>query len=263
MRHARSWILMLTVALGGMGWGGCATDGARHEPADALRVGVCPEYPPLAFIRDDAPAGVEIDFARLLARTLGRPVVFHELKWDALFPALSDGRVDILMSGLSVTSIRRMRARFAQPYLQNGLLPLARIGNGDRFGSQEAIRRNASRIGVIPDTTADAFVRRAFPKAVRVPVKILSDVPVYLNGKMIDVFIDDAYAVLWLLTRNEAAFEVTSGPLTEDELAWAVAMDNEALLTQVNDALQTWTANGQRDEILDRWIPYRRRLMSE
>src|SRR5580765_8042281 len=86
--------------------------------AGPLRVGITPEYPPLVFRLPDGTNGLEIDFAKALGHELGRPVEFVVLRWDQLPDALTDGKIDIIMSGMSVTKARQIRIRFSEPYLR-------------------------------------------------------------------------------------------------------------------------------------------------
>ena len=106
-----------------------------------LRVGISPDQPPLAFRQDRDLAGIEVDFARELARALGRRVRFVELDWKALIPALERGDVDVVMSGLSITPERAERVLFATPYMRAGQLALIRSADLARFGSPAALRR--------------------------------------------------------------------------------------------------------------------------
>jgi ABC-type amino acid transport substrate-binding protein len=68
-----------------------------------IRVGIAPIYPPLAFKEGGQIKGVEVDFTRQLWLDLGVKFVLVELPWDDLIPALRAGRIDVIMSGMSVT----------------------------------------------------------------------------------------------------------------------------------------------------------------
>src|SRR5215471_14493718 len=76
--------------------------------ADAapLRVGVTPNFPPIIYKEGGQLAGAEVDFAQALGAELGRPIQFVELSWEDQIPALADGRIDIIMSSMSITRAR-------------------------------------------------------------------------------------------------------------------------------------------------------------
>src|SRR5258708_11871996 len=87
--------------------------GARVPAHKTLRVGITPDYPPLVFGQAGAVAGAEIDLARALAKELNRPVEFITLQRDDLINAIQDGRIDIVMSGMSVTKTRQIPPAFS------------------------------------------------------------------------------------------------------------------------------------------------------
>jgi ABC-type amino acid transport substrate-binding protein len=92
----------------------------------ALRVGLAPHYPPIAFQQQGRFTGLEVDCARGLEVELGRRVALVELDWEALIPALESGTIDVIMSGMSITEARARRVRFVSHYLRVGQMAMFR-----------------------------------------------------------------------------------------------------------------------------------------
>ncbi|OPX18988.1 MAG: hypothetical protein BZ151_11635, partial [Desulfobacca sp. 4484_104] len=95
---------------------GCAvsnqtTAGSGSAVADKnmLRVGITPDAPPLIFKQNGKITGLEAEFAQALANHLGKSLQFVELKWKNQIPALLENKIDIIMSGLTVTPLREVR----------------------------------------------------------------------------------------------------------------------------------------------------------
>jgi polar amino acid transport system substrate-binding protein len=86
--------------------GTLATLAASSDPT-VLRVGVSPKSPPMIFKQGGQVVGVEADLAGALGQALGRRVVFVEEDWGNLIDALCEERIDIIMSGMSITQARR------------------------------------------------------------------------------------------------------------------------------------------------------------
>jgi ABC-type amino acid transport substrate-binding protein len=247
---------------------GCSStqNGATHSAASprasvgsTLRVAVAPDYPPLVFEQGGAIVGAEVDLARALGKELGRPVQLVALKRDDLINAIRDGRADIIMSGMSVTQGRQLRAAFCHPYLTNQLRAIFRRGD-DRFQTANDVRATTSRIGVLPGTTADLFIQNNCPDAQRIPLQSRQDVFFSLtDGGKIDLFIDDIFALAQILSQHEAALAPLSEPLSFEVIAWATPPENEALLHDVNQTLAKWRSDGTLDQTLQRWMPYMKR----
>ncbi|MBR6021087.1 MAG: transporter substrate-binding domain-containing protein [Kiritimatiellae bacterium] len=233
----------------------CATSPAPLP----LRVGLTPNSPPLCMLDPDGtrPDGLECDLATALAAELRCPLEIVPLEWDDLFPALFDGRVDILMSGLTVTPGRAARVAFCDPYLQNPLVAATRAGEAAAYASAADILTAPASIGVLRRTSAETFVRRHCARARAVPVALRRDVAQNLAANRFSLYVDDLAAVLDLAAANPEILEVIPVPLHPQDLAWAVRPDNADLLLAANAALARWRASGRLDALLDRWLPAR------
>ena len=96
-----------------------------------LKVGVTPIFPPMIYKENGTFAGVDADFAKALGQELGRPIQFVELDWADQIPALADGRIDIIMSSMSITLARQIRVNFSNPYLTIGQVAVVRREDKD------------------------------------------------------------------------------------------------------------------------------------
>ena len=104
-----------------------------------LRIGITPDYPPLIFKTGEEIKGAEADFGNLLAKELKRKAQFIELPWEELIPALIGGKIDIIMSGMSITDARKVRVDFTEPYMKSGLMALMRAEDAPRYSTLESI----------------------------------------------------------------------------------------------------------------------------
>ena len=236
---------------------GCAAPQPKEPSPIPLRVGVFPHYPPMIFKQNDEIRGAEADMAIRLARMLGKEAQFIELSWEELIPALMDGKIDIIMSGMSITDARKARVRFAEPYLKIGLVTLMRAEDVSKFNSLTSIRESFSTIGVVQGTTSEIFVRRNFLKAASIiSFQKASEAPNLLVNMRIDLFVHDAPSVVWLVSENEGVLKGFWEPLDQEYLGWAVKPGDQDLIMKVNSILSNWKKDGTLKEILTRWLPY-------
>jgi polar amino acid transport system substrate-binding protein len=199
--------------------------------------------------------GLEADCARALGESLGRPVEFVPLKWEDLIPSLSKGKVDILMSSMSITQGRRMQVDFSNPYLKVGQMALVRGEDRGKYllGFQAGM---SNPVGVKGATTGDFLVRQEWPKAKRKSYRTGEDGAKALLKKKIDLFIADATLIWWLAGTYEAQ-GLASLPflLSDEQLAWGVRKGDTALLESVNQFLQSIQTDGRFESIMRRWLP--------
>lgn len=224
--------------------------------AGELRVGMSTDYAPLAFKQDGMVYGVEADNATAVGKILSRPVEIVELPFAELIPALQDGRIDVIMSGFSVTADRSGDVLFTEPYMRVGQMTIIHRDKAGSFSQPWAIYREGVRVGVEPDTTGAAFAERELPDA---EIRFFENSDAAFQGlrnDVIDIYVHDA-PTSWQLANSKENQDLISlyKPLTEEMLAWAVRKDDQALAAELNQALQMMRRNGSLDYILNRWIP--------
>lgn len=234
--------------------------GPKTEPAE-LRVGMAPVYQPLIFKENGDLAGVEVDFAHKLADALNVKVTLVELTWDELVPALLDRRIDVIMSGMSITEERSRWIRFTQSYLRVGQMALIRRSDYKRLHSPKAMDSPTSTVGFHTDTTSETYVRRNLKHAKLVGFDSPDAGVAALRAKKIDYFIHDA-PTIWRISGgldyHDPDLRGLYRPLTEEYLGWGVRKEDTELRDRLNDTLLHWQENGETESVLDRWIPVRK-----
>lgn len=226
-----------------------------------VRVGSSGTYPPFTFTTDGRLDGIEVDFARALANEIGRSVEVVQVAFPDLIGELNAGRIDIIMSGMSVTPRRSGLVSFTEPYIEVGQMALVRAADLYRFAGQDWTEMPGLRVGFERATTGSKFVQNELKDKVPVEFANKEDGLDALKDNLIDVFVHDAPFV-WLVVgspqhpNKEIAGRFT--PLTDEKVAWAVRKGDDELLAQLNSVLDRWRDNGTVDSVLDKWIRVRR-----
>ncbi len=258
-RGARAWVLAwVMIGAVAMSVPGFAGDVGAAEP---LRVGIAPIYPPLAFKKAGELDGIEPEFARRLGERLERPVTFTELPWEELLVALGAGRVDVVMSGMSITAARERQARFTDSYLQVGQMALVRSDDFDRLSGKGALNQDGVRVGYPRGTTSEEYVKKALVRATQRGFASSGDGVSALRNAQIDAWVQDAPAI-WRVTggffSDEEQLRGLYAPRTEEHLAWAVRLDDTALAEVLDETLRVWKADGTVEDVIDDWIRVRK-----
>lgn len=254
-------LLATVLALTGCAGPRAVSSAAPSTAAPPLRVGIAPDFPPLAFRQNGAPAGVEVDFARHLDAALGVKTELVVTPWDDLIPALRQHRIDVIMSGMSITAARKQQVLFTHPYLRVGQMLLLRRADAARFRDAKMIDQPTTRVGFVSDTTGAAYAREHLSRARASGFDSVDAAAAALRAQQIDVFIADAPSIYALTATSADPQHELLGryePLTEEYLAWAVRLDDTALQARLNTVLTAWNADGTLDRVLATWIHVRR-----
>lgn len=223
-----------------------------------LHVAVMPDYPPLVSRDDNANlVGLEIDLARELGKELGRDVVFHEyFTLDDMFAALGQGRVNMAMSGISITAERQQHFAFSLPYAAIGQMAMIRLRDASRISDVATLRNGPFRIGYQRGSTGEVFVREHV-QSESVGYNSNTELLSALLAGDIDAFIHDA-PTIWELANHEHANGQLIGLhtlLTHEALAWVLPKGDGELLNDVNAALTKWADDGFLAQTKRQWMP--------
>jgi len=221
-----------------------------------LRIGVTANRAPIVYKEKGKLTGLEAEIGKELAQALGKEAQFVELGWEELIPALLDNKIDIIMSGMTITDMRRMRVDFSEPYLVIGQMALVRATDAAKYRSTRSMATSEARVGVEKGTTGDIMVQREFTKAKRVGFTSLTQGAESLMRKKIDMFIHDAPVIFSLAAENEAkGLTVVNDFFTQEFLGWAMRKDDGELRASVNAVLQEWKDSRKLDQMIFHWIP--------
>ena len=237
---------------------------SRSGPrARELVVGTTSDSPPYATGRGGELTGLEVELADEVGRALGRPVRVIDMPWEDLFEALSDGRVDVVMAGVTITPERQLRFAFTQPYLRTRLVALVRRADRKKFASPDAVCKSPIDVGVMGGTMGELEVRERCPAIIVRTYRRSNDAVLELRTRRIDAVIHDGPVLAWLLAQDSAELELVPTRIANQDLGWVVRRDNPELREALDGALATMRADGTLDRVLRRWVPGVERIRAE
>jgi ABC-type amino acid transport substrate-binding protein len=263
----RIWLTALSFCLALVLFGGCYVNPVSlppplpvPEPSGTLlnrefRIGISPNYLPLAYKFRGQLVGLEVDLAEQLGKDLNKQITFVETPWSELIPALVAGRIDIIMSGMSVTEDRVQLVSFTEPYMHIGQMALVRASDEGSFSNLDSFLNTTSRVGFVRDTTGEQASKELFSKAKLIPQPTVDDGVAALRQGRIDIFIHDAPTV-WRLGGNpgETGLIGLYRPLTKEPLAWAVRKSDVPLNVALSRQVREWERSGRLKQLTSRWI---------
>jgi ABC-type amino acid transport substrate-binding protein len=253
-RFARAAAVLAVVAAIGCSSGQVTPRSRSDQPV--LRVGVSPDAPPIAFIRDGRIVGIEPDLGQALVDHFRRPLVLVTMDWESLIPALLDGRIDAIMSGMTITPAREVRVAFADPYMRSGLVAATRRGEASKYATRDAIVRSAANVGVRGGSTAESWARSNLSFATVASYPSIRDAARELSQGRLDLIVSDLPQLAWAVSEYSGNLQVVRVRLTQEDIAWAFRPQDARLRDAANAALARWRQDGRLRGILQRWIPY-------
>lgn len=84
--------------------------------AETLTMGTNAAFPPYEFVENDEVVGIDAAVAGLIADKLGMKLEIVDMEFDAIIPAVTSGKIDMGMAGMTVTDERLESVNFSTSY---------------------------------------------------------------------------------------------------------------------------------------------------
>ena len=227
--------------------------GCSRAPANQLVVGMELNYPPFEMIdAQGKPAGVSVELAETLARSLGRELKIENIPFDGLIPALKTGKIDLIISSMSATAERAQSIDFSEPYLRTGLSLLVNKNSGIR-SIADADRPDVT-IAVKQGTTSQIYAKAQLKHAhLLVLDKEDACVLEVLQNKA-QAFIYDQMSVFKHWQGHRDLADAVLKPFQEEHWAIGIRKGNDQLRTQVNAFLAAFLSEGGFDRLGNKYL---------
>ncbi|MBF0528686.1 MAG: transporter substrate-binding domain-containing protein [Deltaproteobacteria bacterium] len=218
-----------------------------------LRVGLELGYYPFEYIdAQGRPTGFDVDLAEALAGRLGVKAVLIDLAWKDLIPSLQAGKIDLILSAMTVTPDRTKLVAFSKPYFQTGLSLLLSRQKAPDLTDSKQLNSPKRILAVVADTGGALAAKSYFPAAqVRPLLREIDGVRVVVAG-LADALILDQISI-WKRHRDFAdKTYALLEPFTTENLAAACIKNDQDLLNWLNQFLETFLTSGQYDQLLEK-----------
>ncbi len=228
---------MMTVAL-------CACGSGKEQLVMATNA----EFPPYEYHEGDAIVGIDVEIAQAIADELGMELVIEDMAFDSIIMAVSTGKADMGVAGLTISEDRLESVNFSTPYTTAAQVIIVKEGS-DITGPDDLVGKT---VGVQLGTTGDIYAGYIEGATVERYNKGYEAVQALLQGKVDAVMIDSQPANVFV-EQNEGIYVIDEA-FTYEEYAIAVAKDNTELLEKINDAIAKLEESGELQAIIDKYI---------
>jgi polar amino acid transport system substrate-binding protein len=251
------WLIGLMIIL-------VCLSGCSKDNSNVLKVGMELAYPPFEMTDTEGnPMGVSVDLAKALAKQLNRPIEIQNIRFDGLIPALRTGKIDLIISSMSITEERKKSISFSDPYCRSYLALL--INKKSSVNSAADLNHKDRKIAVKKGTTAHLYSTKNFDKAeVMVFDKEDACVLEVVQGKA-DVFIYDQMSTYRNWQKNKETTRAQLRPFQKRMEYWAVAAkkNDKELLTKVNSFLENYKKEGGFEKLGNKYFAEQKKVFKE
>ena len=235
---------------------------------DELKVGMECGYAPFNWFQNNDKNGAvkiengycngyDVEIAKLIAKGLNKKLVIVKSEWDALLgPALSAGKVDIVIAGMSPTPERKQSLSFTKPYYESDLVVVVR--KNSKYANAKSINDyKGAKITGQQSTLHYNVIDQMKGVAKQEAMKNFPSMVVALSSGKIDGYVSERPGAMAAVASNPelkfVSFEGENGftyEKSELDIAIGVKKGNEELVGKIDKILEEITPE-QRNGIMD------------
>lgn len=206
------------------------------------------EFPPYEYHDGDAIVGIDAEIAQAIADEMGRTLVIEDMQFDSIIAAVTSGKADMGIAGMTITEDRLQSVDFSTPYATAAQVII--VKDDSPITSPDDL--TGKTIGVQLGTTGDIYAEDIENATIEKYNKGFEAVQALVQGKLDAVIIDNEPAKVFV-SQNDG-IKILDEAYTYEEYAIAVKKGNTELLNQINAAIEKLQESGKLQEIVDKYI---------
>ena len=221
-----------------------------------LRVGMSGTQPPYAMESVDGDLiGYEVDLANLIAAELGVELNIVQMPFKELLPSLQANKIDIIMSGMTMTTARNTQVVFLGPYIYSGKSILTMAHIYIEMQTTNELNKSSNKITTLSGSTSEKFVLKYMPKAKLLAESNYDDcLKLVIDGKA-DLMLADFSICTYTMLRNpNLGLETFDEPITKEPIGMAIKHTDPLFLNLLNNLLTQFDADGTLEDLNDKWF---------
>jgi polar amino acid transport system substrate-binding protein len=221
-----------------------------------LRVGVSGDMPPMNLLtKDDKVIGMDVDLATMIAEAMGVKLNVQRIDFAGLLPALESGSIDMIVSNMTMTPDRNLKAAFVGPYFTSGKAFLTKRSSIAQAKGLPDINSPLFTFVALKESTSESVVLKGAPQAKLLTAGTQNDaVQMVIDGKA-DAMIADYPICVVAVYRNPAAGLVSVvAPITYEPIGIAVPKGDPQLLNWLGNFLHSLEKAGYMNDLKEKWF---------
>jgi len=222
---------------------------AAKEVQKTYVIGMSADFAPFEYRENGEIVGFDVDLAKEIERKTGIKLELQDIAFAGLLPALQTGKIDAILSGMSVTEERKKAVNFSTAYFNVSQVIVVRKDEKDIDGEDTLAGKNVGvALGTTSDTIAEKIEGINLTKYNKTYEAILA-----LNTAKIDAIVLDYQQARNFVGQNKDLM-IVDDELAKEEYAIAVNKKNDELLEILNGALNDIVGSEFYEELLEKYI---------
>ena len=228
----------------------------RIQKSGMLTVGMTGNMPPLNMTSKEGELmGYEVDLARAMAKAMGVKAKLETMPFADLLPALEAGKIDLILSNMTITPGRNLKVAFVGPYFTSGKAFMTKVKTIAQADETADIDAKNTKLVALKGSTSQAFVETALPEAQLVTAKDYDEaVKMVIDDKVHAMVADYPIAVVSVFRYPDQGLLSVVTTLTYEPIGVGVPAGDPLLVNWVENFLAIAENTGLLEELNRKWL---------
>lgn len=226
-----------------------ADEGYKLVKEGTLTMATNAQFPPYEYYDGKDIIGIDADIAKAIADKMGLELKIEDMEFDSIITAVSTGKADLGLAGMTVDPDRQKNVDFSDPYATG--VQVIIVKEDSTIAKPDDLK--GKKIGVQLATTGDQYATGDYGKDSVVQYNKGSDAVMALTQGQVDAVIIDNEPAKSYVEANKGLKILDTKYVTENYAA-CISKDNTGLTKAVNKALAELKADGTLQKIVDKYI---------
>ena len=228
----------------------------RVVASGELVVGMAGNMPPLNMTtKDGRVIGMEVDMAEMMADAMGVKANIKTMPFGELLAALDAGKVDMVMSGMTITPKRNLNYAFAGPYLISGKCLLSKKETIAGAKDTAEINSPDTRLAALAGSTSQEMVEMGAPEATLTTVQDYdAGVKMVLDGSVDALVADYPLCAVSLLRYPDQGLVSAFSLLSYEPLGIALPANDPLMVNWMENFINSMEGSGIIELLKLRWL---------
>ena len=221
-----------------------------------LVVGISGNQPPLnATSKEGEIIGLDAELAQLIADAMGVKIKFEVMPFSELLSSLETGKIQMILSGMTITPERNLKVAFVGPYFISGKSIVTTKEKALSIESTDDINTSYTTLVALKGSTSQNFVQNVVPKAKLVITKNYNEaLDLVLQGKADAMVADYPFCVVSAIRYREKKLIAVDEPFTYEPLGIAIPANDPLLINWLENVFLTLEGSGALEMLTEKWF---------
>jgi polar amino acid transport system substrate-binding protein len=204
---------------------------------------------------DGTLSGFDIDIALAMANLMEVELVINQLPFTDLIPAIEAGKVDVVISNMTITSKRNLQVAFVGPYLNSGKCVVSKDESLAQADQTSDAQLENTKLAVLEGSTSEAIARQLFTGVTVVPVEDFSEVAQMIERDEIGGLLTDFPICKAMILENpDADFVALFSLLTYEPIGIALPANDAQFINWTQNFLHRLEGTDTLQALKEKWF---------